>query len=725
MRSSWKTSVPLCIVLSLLCLSAGNITPVYADPQPGGGNSVYLPIILQPGFIYLPLVSVPEVDPTVPVGLYGGSIVAIADDAVDPNTVYAGSWGAGVFVSHNRGSVWYSYNTGLENMYIDSLAVDPTLKGVVYAGTHGNGVYKSVDGGKTWAAMGGGMQANAAVYTLAVNFNNHQVLYAGTRDVTTNIDGPWHGILYRSTNGGTSWSAVLQNIGSSQDWVYSIAADPVTTTKIYATSHEHGPYLSVDNGATWTSIANSSVDTSGRAVAVDPRTANDGTAYYGTWHLSGVYKTANFGTTWSSAGGGLNNVKVYPNGIDVAPSQPDVLYLADFNGHGVWKSTNAGGGWDSIGLVGDEIYSVAASKTDAATVLAGLVNRGVIKSTDGGANWASTNFGFVNSQVTGVTFTAGKIFMSVIGQGVFSSHDAGQSWQPFNQGLDDLQVNGLVSGPQGANLLLAMTDSGLYRLDLNKGTWQRSADGSPSTALSAANAATSTPYGIGHPFTVPLPDAVGFDAVESPASNSAQDAVLSVAIAPSDANVGYMGKSGIGVFTSHDGGASWSQMGLNGQTVWSLAVDPADAQHVYAATASTPNIQESVDGGKTWTPLVVTGAGVKNVYCLAYSSGQLLAGTDSGLWKLSGGDWQAAGLSGMSVTTLAANGQDNGSIVAGTTSGAYQSADNGGTWQLVSAQLSGMTIRSIGIDPVNPSTVYLGTTVRGAYKSKLSASAGN
>jgi photosystem II stability/assembly factor-like uncharacterized protein len=164
---------------------------------------------------------------------------------------------------------------------------------------------------------------------------------------------------------------------------------------------------------------------------------------------------------------------------------------------------------------------------------------------------------------------------------------------------------------------------------------------------------------------------------------------------------------------------------LDGQTVWSLAVDPADAQHVYAVTASTPNIQESVDGGKTWTPLVETGVGVKSVYCIAYSSGQLMAGTDSGLWKLSGGEWQAAGLSGMSVTTLAANGQDNGSIVAGTTSGAYQSADNGGTWQLVSAQLSGMTIRSIGIDPVNPSTVYFGTTVRGAYKSKLSDSAGN
>jgi uncharacterized repeat protein (TIGR01451 family) len=103
--------------------------------------------------------------------------------------------------------------------------------------------------------------------------------------------------------------------------------------------------------------------------------------------------------------------------------------------------------------------------------------------------------------------------------------------------------------------------------------------------------------------------------------------VGALAIAPSNDNVVYMGSGegalsgdsyyGDGIYRSDDGGITWQHVSslFTGQAVSAIAVDPTNAQHVYAATVrgrggnhrtSSPTgtpygVYESTDGGQTWT----------------------------------------------------------------------------------------------------------------------------
>ena len=219
--------------------------------------------------VFLPFISN---NPSGWIGPYSGYIVTIAIDPINPQVVYAGSWGSGMFKSLDEGQSWQSINVGLDNLYINSLAIDPTQPSSLYAGTYKNQVYKSVDGGNTWAWSGSGMQDQATVYTIAIDPLSPTTLYAGTRGVSNNGNPPWNGVVYRSGDGGQSWTPVLTNVGGAdtQDWVYSLAINPIYHNNVYAATHEHGPYHSSNYATDWNSIHDGIMDDSGRAIVISP-----------------------------------------------------------------------------------------------------------------------------------------------------------------------------------------------------------------------------------------------------------------------------------------------------------------------------------------------------------------------------------------------------------------------------------------------------------------------
>ena len=79
----------------------------------------------------------------------GGTIRALAVDPASPDTVYAGTWGGGVYKSTNGGSAWAPANGGLDVPWVLALAVDPATPDTLFAGS-GWGIYKSTDGGGNW-----------------------------------------------------------------------------------------------------------------------------------------------------------------------------------------------------------------------------------------------------------------------------------------------------------------------------------------------------------------------------------------------------------------------------------------------------------------------------------------------------------------------------------------------------------------------------------------------
>ena len=92
-----------------------------------------------------------------------------------PATLYAGTAG-GVFKSSDGGESWAAANTGLTNLSVQALAINPTTPATLYAGT-GGGVFRSTDSGGTWAAFNMGLPS-LNVSALALDPTG-TTLYAG------------------------------------------------------------------------------------------------------------------------------------------------------------------------------------------------------------------------------------------------------------------------------------------------------------------------------------------------------------------------------------------------------------------------------------------------------------------------------------------------------------------------------------------------------------------
>jgi hypothetical protein len=199
------------------------------------------------------------------------------------------------------------------------------------------------------------------------------------------------------------------------------------------------------------------------------------------------------------------------------------------------------------------------------------------------------------------------------------------------------------------------------------------------------------------------------------ASQTVKENLLSMSFAPSAPQIAYIGTGGSGVYKSIDSGLTWSPAGLSGESVQSLAVDPADSGLIYASLATPGSLKISLDGGNIWTDanLPVT------IYCLATSNsmpGILFAGTSSGLYRYEAGIWTPLALSDQEVTALTIDPLFPERIFAGTSSnGAFFSNDGSSTWVPVDQKLIGHTIESINFDPLLPNYIYFATKTHGIY----------
>jgi hypothetical protein len=111
--------------------------------------------------------------------------------------------------------------------------------------------------------------------------------------------------------------------------------------------------------------------------------------------------------------------------------------------------------------------------------------------------------------------------------------------------------------------------------------------------------------------------------------------IYSLAIDPAATQVIYAGTFGSGVFKSIDGGSNWTPIGLTDSDVDSLAIDPADTQVIYAGTYGN-GVFKSTDGGSNWTQ-INTGLTNTNVWSLAIdptATQVIYAGTDGGAFKM-------------------------------------------------------------------------------------------
>src|SRR4051794_36984186 len=146
----------------------------------------------------------------------------------------------------------------------------------------------------------------------------------------------------------------------------------------------------------------------GRVVAVAGDYADANTFYFGAC-AGGVWKTTDAGTYWENVSDGFFKTSAV-GALAVAPSDSNVIYAGTgettiridvSHGDGVYKSTDEGRTWANIGLRETRhIGKIRVHPTDPETLWVAALGhafgpnreRGVYKSTDGGANWRQVLF---------------------------------------------------------------------------------------------------------------------------------------------------------------------------------------------------------------------------------------------------------------------------------------------------------------------------------------------
>ncbi len=185
----------------------------------------------------------------------------------------------------------------------------------------------------------------------------------------------------------------------------------------------------------------------------------------------------------------------------------------------------------------------------------------------------------------------------------------------------------------------------------------------------------------------------------------------------------FAGTAGDSLWRSADGGLEWTVLNLGvSDRVRTVATHPVDNSRIWASVGSTAAwLLHSDDGGDTWqdvgiptnnsfmgcAAIAFDAADPDNAFAACGSPGQLWFSSDGGLSWIE----RTAGLPSMTFFDLA---HDGTRILVGGTSGLYASSDDGLSW----VRLSFSDARAVGVDPMEPDVLYLGSdTPTGLHRS--------
>jgi ligand-binding sensor domain-containing protein len=285
-----------------------------------------------------------------------------------PQTVYAGSFGLGVFRSDDRGGSWAAANSGLSDPFILCLATGQD--GTLYAGTVRGGVFRSHDGGKSWQSVNAGLK-RLEIKALLIQ---HGVVYAGTGDG-----------LYRLPEGTDEWSVVTK--GLDETLVHSIAMGADQTLYVGTSGKGLFRYKPGNSakGSAWQRLSRGLVDHEGlvenfiRVLTIDKEQA----LYAGTFD-GGVFRSGDGGATWRPISRALPNDSI--RGIITSDKG---LFVA--TGRGVFQSRNQGVQWMPLNKGLTELSIQVLIAADG--VLYAGTSSGAFRSDDDGKTWIGISEG--------------------------------------------------------------------------------------------------------------------------------------------------------------------------------------------------------------------------------------------------------------------------------------------------------------------------------------------
>lgn len=262
--------------------------------------------------------------------------------------------GNGVMVSRDSGKSW-RVTTGWEITEILEAAAVPDHPEIIYIGT-AYGVWKSTEYGENWQKL-----TSRFVNSLHIDVKDASRIYVGEEDG-----------LVISQNAGKSFKRV-KNFSYAVNCVTQENANP---NRLYLGTEDNGLFLSDNKGKSWQQITTAKTATI-YSVTVDPRNSN---IVFASTFSDGILRSTDRGKNWQIINEGVSAVPVEKVDFDANDSATaDKIFSGEFGEEAKQTTTSL----DDI-----PVYTIVFHPDDSAIIYAGTVNRGILRSTDGGDSWA-------------------------------------------------------------------------------------------------------------------------------------------------------------------------------------------------------------------------------------------------------------------------------------------------------------------------------------------------
>ena len=409
-------------------------------------------------------------------GLPESSINRVVIPRGKPSTVYVVSASRRVHKSENGGDTWTEIDLGVQSE-VFSLDLDPHDPQVLFAGT-GDGLRKSTDGGTTWSAVGGGL---GRYYCKSVAFHPTRkgLVYAGTTGKG----------FFKSTDGGESFEP--SGAGLAAGWVEKIYAPPTSAGTLFAQMSvglyrrdEHGTWIEIQ--APFAPGKEAEID----GIVFDRVSPKKVYAHEGArW-----WRSEDGGRAWAEIEVPSPSMKNMIKGRLSAPGfkslaqdigDPKIFYAGSWSSHeegsALFRSMNGGKKWElaSSGIPGKSVTLLRAAAPGVLYAVGG--KDAVYHTSDGGRNWTSVRTGEVTDLAADVTRPE-RVYVATK-QGLFRSGDSGATWVKA-AGIKGDEVHGVAVSPKDGQVF-AGTFEGLFRSTDGGATWTAFSDGLLNTDVRA------------------------------------------------------------------------------------------------------------------------------------------------------------------------------------------------------------------------------------------------
>lgn len=630
----------------------------------------------------------------------GGRVTALGVHQSAPNVVFAGAADGGVLKSVDGGDSWTPVFDEEGAQSIGAITVDPNDPNTVWVGTGeanssgdsypGDGIYRSTDCGDTWEHIG--LENSYHIGRIAIDPTNSQRIFAAVAGALWGTN-PERGI-YRSEDGGVNWERVLHITDSTA--AIDVVINPQNPQIIYA--------------AMWERIRHSYARTVGGVTSGIWRSINGGD----DWELltEGLPAAA---------------PDVGRIGLTISPNHPNILYsiYCDHPGDlmGVWRTEDGGDNWVETNSPGSSLLSsfgwyfgnIYVDPVDPRRVF--VLGVPLKCSVNGGDSWTNESGGMhVDHHAFWINPDNSDQIYDGNDGGVYYSNNGGEDWtkcydlhisQFYANEIDYLlpdrlyggtQDNGtlrtltgalddwvMILGGDGFYSIVDYTDSDIIFAEYQWGSLKKSIDcgGYFSSCLDGVDSDDrrnwSTPvamdpvnpdilyYGTYRLYqTIDQADeweAISGDLTAGIPSGYTFHTITTIAVAPTNTEVIYVGADDGNVWVTQNTGHDWTLISeeLPERWITRVAVSPQDEAIVYVTISGyrwnefLPHIFRSVDFGANWDDISgnLPEAPVNVIIEDPEYPQRLYVGTDVGAYYSEnlGAEWQALG-SGLPICTV-------------------------------------------------------------------------